>query len=199
MLKYKIDVLAALKAAGYNTTEIQSRGLIGQSSMHKIKNGIMVGNIVIDRICQLTGMQPGDIIEYVPEEEKEKEVSEKEWMEKVKIYREEKEKFLREISSAFNEAETNAVYDNDIEVTSSVGKLVLDQCSMLYHSACAPGIDNKPILAREKAVHIRYILYTAGPGVCRCITPNLVGDIKRIILKYTGINLMKLEGKKKYE
>lgn len=65
MLKYKIDVLAALKSAGYNTTEIQSRGLIGQSSMHKIKNGVMVGNIVIDRICELTGLQPGDIIEYV--------------------------------------------------------------------------------------------------------------------------------------
>lgn len=70
MLKYKIDVLAALKAAGYNTTEIQNRKLIGQSSMHKINNGIMVGIIVIDRICQLTGLQPGDIIEYVSEEEK---------------------------------------------------------------------------------------------------------------------------------
>ena len=70
MLKYKIDVLAALKAAGYNTTELQSKKLIGQSSIQKMNNGIVVGNIVIDRICQLTGLQPGDIIEYVSEENK---------------------------------------------------------------------------------------------------------------------------------
>lgn len=70
MLKYKIDVLAALKAAGYNTTELQSKKLIGQSSIQKMNNGIVVGNIVIDRICQLTGLQPGDIIEHVSEENK---------------------------------------------------------------------------------------------------------------------------------
>ena len=66
MLKYKIDVLAALKAAGYNTTEVQKR--IGHSSIQKIRNGAMVGNIVIDRICDLTGMQPGDIIEHIPDD-----------------------------------------------------------------------------------------------------------------------------------
>ena len=69
MLKYKIHVLTAMKAAGYNTTELQSKKLIGQSSIQKMNNGIVVGNIVIDRICQLTGLQPGDIIEYVSEEE----------------------------------------------------------------------------------------------------------------------------------
>lgn len=69
MLKYKIDVLIALKAAGYNTTKILNEGLIGQSSVQKIRKGIVVGNTTINKICGMLNMQPGDIIEYVPEKE----------------------------------------------------------------------------------------------------------------------------------
>ena len=37
-LRYKIDVLAALKEKGYNTTKIRTEGLLSQSTLQKFRN-----------------------------------------------------------------------------------------------------------------------------------------------------------------
>jgi putative transcriptional regulator len=71
MLVYKIDVLEALKEAGYNTNRIRKEKLIPNSSMQNIRDGVMVGNIVLNTLCNLLDMQPGNIIKYVPDPEEE--------------------------------------------------------------------------------------------------------------------------------
>ena len=69
MLVYKFDVIPALKEAGYNTTRIRREKLLSESSMTKLRRGVMVGNIELNKICKLLDMQPGNIIKYVEDEE----------------------------------------------------------------------------------------------------------------------------------
>lgn len=68
MLKYKIDVLAELKEAGYNTNRLAKENLISPSSIQKMREGVVVGIVIIDRLCELLDCQPGNIIKYVPDE-----------------------------------------------------------------------------------------------------------------------------------
>lgn len=70
-IKYKIDIMAALKEKGYTSTRIRNEKLIGQSYLQQIRHDEIVSWKTIDTICTLLQCQPGDILEYVPEEEKE--------------------------------------------------------------------------------------------------------------------------------
>ena len=67
MLKYKIDVLAALKEKGYNTNKIRKEKIMGESMLQKIRNGEMVSWSVFEKLCDLLDCQPADLIEYVKE------------------------------------------------------------------------------------------------------------------------------------
>lgn len=66
-MKYKIDVIAALKEAGYNTGTIRKEKLMGEAMLQKIRDGQMVSWSTLDTICKLLDCQPGDLIEYVKE------------------------------------------------------------------------------------------------------------------------------------
>lgn len=70
MLIYKINVIDALKESGYNSGKILRENILGQSAMQKLRKGEMVGIKTIDKLCELLDTQPGNIIEYVSEEEK---------------------------------------------------------------------------------------------------------------------------------
>lgn len=61
---YKVDILAALRDAGYNTVRIRKEKLLGQSYLTKIRAGELVSWAALETICALTGKQPGDLIEY---------------------------------------------------------------------------------------------------------------------------------------
>lgn len=65
MLVYKIDVLEALKAAGYNTNRLRKEKLIGENSIQYIREGKMISAKSLDVVCRLLDMQPGNIIKYV--------------------------------------------------------------------------------------------------------------------------------------
>ena len=65
--KYKMDVLEALKAAGYNTTRIRREGLFSQSTLQKLRTGGQLSWSNIEMICKLLDCQPGDLLEYTPE------------------------------------------------------------------------------------------------------------------------------------
>ena len=67
MLKYKIDVLAALKEKGYNTNKIRKEKIMGEAMLQKIRNGEMVSWSVFEKLCYLLDCQPADLIEYVKE------------------------------------------------------------------------------------------------------------------------------------
>ena len=66
-LRYKLDILQALKDAGYNSTRIRKEKLIGQATLQQLRKGELVSCKTIETICQLLGCQPGDIVEYVEE------------------------------------------------------------------------------------------------------------------------------------
>ena len=66
-LQYKVDVLAALKEKGYNTNKIRTEGLLSQSTLQKLREGKGLSWENIERICGLLECQPGDLIEYVQE------------------------------------------------------------------------------------------------------------------------------------
>ncbi|MBQ6873874.1 MAG: helix-turn-helix transcriptional regulator [Clostridia bacterium] len=65
---YKIDVLSALKAAGYSTYRIRKERLLGEATLQKIRNNEPVSWENISTICKLLNCQPGDIMEYVEDE-----------------------------------------------------------------------------------------------------------------------------------
>lgn len=64
-LRYKIDVLNALKEKGYNTNKIRTEGLLSQSTLQKFRQQQGVSWENLETLCKLLECQPGDIIEYM--------------------------------------------------------------------------------------------------------------------------------------
>jgi putative transcriptional regulator len=63
-IKYKIDVLIALKEAGYTTYKIRKEKIFGEATLQKIRNGELVSWDNISTLCKILNCQPGDIVEY---------------------------------------------------------------------------------------------------------------------------------------
>lgn len=70
-IKYKIDIIEALKEQGFTSYRIRKEKIIGERQMQQIRNGEVVSIACLTKLCELLNCQPGDILEYVPEEEKE--------------------------------------------------------------------------------------------------------------------------------
>ena len=66
-LRYKVDIVKALKEAGYSPTRIRNEKLLGESYMTQLRRGEMVSWKAVEIICSLLHCQPGGIIEYVEE------------------------------------------------------------------------------------------------------------------------------------
>ena len=64
-IKYKIEVLPALKAAGYNTNRMRKEKILGESVIQQLRTGALVSWTNMARICELLDCQPGDLLEYV--------------------------------------------------------------------------------------------------------------------------------------
>ena len=64
-IKYKIDVMAALKLAGYSSYRIRKERLLGEATVQKIRSGEIVYCDALDKLCRLLNCQPGDILEHV--------------------------------------------------------------------------------------------------------------------------------------
>lgn len=69
-LQYKVDVVAALKEKGYNSSKIRKEALLGQSTLQKLREGKGVSWDNLERLCGMLGCQPGELIEYAEETEK---------------------------------------------------------------------------------------------------------------------------------
>lgn len=63
-IKYKKDILGALKESGYSTYRLRNEKLFGESVIQQLRKGELVSWANIDRICSLLNCQPGDILEY---------------------------------------------------------------------------------------------------------------------------------------
>ncbi len=67
-IKYKIDVLAELKVKGYSTTVLRRDKILGESAIQRLRCKQSVSYTVLARLCKMLDCQPGDILEYIPEE-----------------------------------------------------------------------------------------------------------------------------------
>lgn len=70
MLKYKFDIIQELKRHGYSTYKIRKENIFAQATLTKFRTGQVISADNLDRLCSILEMQPGDILEYVPEEKK---------------------------------------------------------------------------------------------------------------------------------
>lgn len=64
-IRYKVDIMEELKKKGYSSTKIRNDKLIGQSYLQQLRHGELVSWKTLDTICALLECQPGDLIEYV--------------------------------------------------------------------------------------------------------------------------------------
>lgn len=71
MFKYD-KLFSLLKERGFTTYRIRKENIISQAALTKMKNG--TGNIdtrSLERLCAILHCQPGDLMEYVPDEREE--------------------------------------------------------------------------------------------------------------------------------
>ena len=68
-IRYKVDILAELKKKGYSSTRIREEKLIGQSYLQQLRHGELVSWKTLDTICALLECQPGDLVEFIDEQE----------------------------------------------------------------------------------------------------------------------------------
>lgn len=66
-IKYKINVIRALKDAGYSTYRLRKEKLLGEATIQKLRNDELVSWDNISTICELLNCQPGDLIKYLSE------------------------------------------------------------------------------------------------------------------------------------
>ena len=68
-IRYKVDILAELKANGYNTTVLRKEKLLAESTIQQLRENKLVSWANIGRLCKLLKCQVGDILEYAEEGE----------------------------------------------------------------------------------------------------------------------------------
>lgn len=69
MIKYKIDVFDVLKKNGFNQTRIQHENLLPKQTITNIKAGKSITLETLNKICLMSRLQPGDIIEVIATDE----------------------------------------------------------------------------------------------------------------------------------
>lgn len=70
---YKKPILPALKAAGYSSARLRKERIIGQKTIQDMRNGELVSWRIMEMLCKMMDCQPGDLVEYVPDDEPETE------------------------------------------------------------------------------------------------------------------------------
>ena len=67
MIKYKINVLEALNDQGYSSYRLYKDGIMGSATIQLRKNEVVYGKN-LNLICSLLNRQPGELLEYIPDE-----------------------------------------------------------------------------------------------------------------------------------
>ena len=68
MIVFKVNVLDVLKAKGYTSYKIRQEKVIGQAMLQKLRANQLPSWDVLNTVCRISGLQIGDILEYVPDE-----------------------------------------------------------------------------------------------------------------------------------
>ena len=68
MLQYKLDVMQKLTENGYNPRKLRNLGILGERTMTSLRRGELISLKSIDAICRLLRCQPGDLLEWIDDE-----------------------------------------------------------------------------------------------------------------------------------
>lgn len=66
MIRYKFDIMQALRDRGYDSKKIKTERILSQATITAIKRGGNITTDTLNRLCIILRMQPSDIIEIVP-------------------------------------------------------------------------------------------------------------------------------------
>jgi len=66
-IRWRVDPLQLMKDCGYSTYRIRREKILGLQTIQNIKENKSISFDTLDRICAITGKQPGKLIEYVPD------------------------------------------------------------------------------------------------------------------------------------
>jgi len=69
MIRYKIDILEALKEKGYTSTVIKRDNLLPSQTLQNIKSGKSITLDTLNKLCIMLRCQPSDLIECVVTDE----------------------------------------------------------------------------------------------------------------------------------
>lgn len=68
MLQYKLDIVQKLSEKGYNPRKIRNDRILAESTMTKLRRKQPISWENIDAICRLLRCQPGDLLEWIDDE-----------------------------------------------------------------------------------------------------------------------------------
>ena len=68
MIRTRAGVLDRLKSAGYSSYRLRQEKLLGQRMIQQIRERKPVSGEALDLLCRLLACQPGDVLEYVPDD-----------------------------------------------------------------------------------------------------------------------------------
>lgn len=69
MIRCKKNIMHELKEIGYSTYKIRQEKILGQATIQKLNSGGLPSWAELNKICTLLKCQPGDLVEYVSDEE----------------------------------------------------------------------------------------------------------------------------------
>ena len=64
LIRYKINLLIALKNVGYNTNKIRKEKIFTEAQLQQMRDN----KLLTQKALNLLECQPGDILEYIPDE-----------------------------------------------------------------------------------------------------------------------------------
>lgn len=67
LIKYNKDIMSELKRFGYTSYRLRYEKLLSEKVMTEIRQR-KVTMATLNKLCQLLNCQPGDILEYIPDE-----------------------------------------------------------------------------------------------------------------------------------
>ena len=67
-IRYKIDILAALKEKGFNTNRLRKEKLLSEGVIQSLREDKYIALQNLSRICELLDCQPADLLEYVKDD-----------------------------------------------------------------------------------------------------------------------------------
>lgn len=67
MINYKINIMESLKNNGYSSYKLRKEKIFGEATMTKFRNKEYINFDNLNILCKLLNCQPGDILEYTPD------------------------------------------------------------------------------------------------------------------------------------